>query len=90
MLFVINQVHLIVPRLLSGVVSADKVVSNKMEVLSVNSTTPDEKETIIKVTGAKRKLGDRRLSSIQLCIKIDTPRFAVGLCKYRMLNMFQS
>ncbi|XP_075483507.1 LOW QUALITY PROTEIN: uncharacterized protein At4g10930 [Primulina tabacum] len=39
---------------------ADKKASNKMEVLSVNSTTPDEKETSIKVTGAKRKLGDRR------------------------------
>ncbi|XP_073129803.1 uncharacterized protein At4g10930 isoform X2 [Henckelia pumila] len=39
---------------------ADNMVSNKMEVLSINCATPDEKETVIKVTGAKRKLGDRR------------------------------
>ncbi|KZV31504.1 hypothetical protein F511_07355 [Dorcoceras hygrometricum] len=39
---------------------ADKLASNNMELLSVNSTTPAEKETVIKVTGAKRKLVDRR------------------------------
>lgn len=58
----LNQVNLIIGScLLSGVVSADEMVHNEMEMFPVKSMMPDEKAIIRGTPGAKRKHENSRL-----------------------------